>query len=274
MELRGSNPRTLTRIGSGGRILPVMPIRRQNLHNHTLFSDGRFEIHELIESARQAGLEGLGISDHFFTSKIYRGLQCEAWMSSIWPDYLEQTHKARDAHRQGPFRVWAGIEIDSCWERIGLPLERLPWAGINQLDYVLLEYVGEEDIGGMPINQLPALRKHCHVPIILAHPNIEKLDRKIPLQMLVEILRTNKIALEMTAGSRNPWFWAKRDPKPLARLELTIGVDVHDDLSEIAQIDKTLAFIEANGLTANLADPDSLKAARAAITPSPTLKFS
>ena len=41
-----------------------------NLHNHTTYSDGRFEPEEIVRAALDAGLTHIGISDHFRTAKL------------------------------------------------------------------------------------------------------------------------------------------------------------------------------------------------------------
>ncbi|MBF0499207.1 MAG: hypothetical protein HQM09_03700 [Candidatus Riflebacteria bacterium] len=238
-----------------------MACRKQNLHNHTQHSDGRFTLNEVLDAAVSAGLEGIGISDHFFTSKIFRGFTYASWKTVTWPDYLADTARAKTefAQKHPALKIWRGVEIDTCFERIGIDLPALPWSDINQLDYVLLEYVGESEPGGMPIARLPLLRMFCKVPMILAHPHIDRLEQAFSLTNLFDILHMNRIALELPAGSRNPWFWSRRDASHLSRIALTIGVDVHDDLSEIGAVAKTLEFLDRNGLTKQLADPETMR---------------
>ncbi|MFZ2958857.1 MAG: PHP domain-containing protein [Candidatus Ozemobacteraceae bacterium] len=238
-----------------------MACRKQNLHNHTRHSDGRFPVDDLLDAAVSAGLEGIGISDHFFTSKVFRGHARDVWMKTVWPRYLADIARAKmeSLQRRPGLKVWRGIEIDTCFARVGLEIHALPWSEINTLDYVLLEYVGEEESGGMSTAKLPLLRTFCNVPIILAHPHIERLERAFPLENFFEILRMNSIALELPAGSRNKWFWGRRDVSPLRRVPVTIGVDLHDDLSEVGALSSTLEFIDKNDLGKQLADPDSLK---------------
>lgn len=238
-------------------MMPPVPmtILRQNLHNHTTLSDGCLTPTQLVEAAQAAGLEGIGISDHFFTQKIYRLYGLGAYLEEYWPRYLREARQAKAAAPPG-LKVWVGAEIDACFERIGVDLPDLPWNEINTLDYVLFEYIGEFD-QAMPINRLGSLRKYCHIPIIMAHPNLDALEEQVPLEMFFEILSLNRIALELPGGTRNPWPWAKRDPGSLKRAHLTIGTDTHDCREDVGNIDKVLAFLKAHDLTQRLVDPDS-----------------
>ncbi|HNV71534.1 MAG TPA: hypothetical protein PKO06_17650, partial [Candidatus Ozemobacteraceae bacterium] len=150
---------------------------------------------------------------------------------------------------------------DSCLKRLGRTLETLPWSELNTLDYILVEYVGENDLGGLTLGDLEKLRRLCRVPLILAHPNIERLTESLPLNLIVEVLRRHHVALEIPAGTRNEWFWNRIDPAPLRRIALTIGTDTHHDLAEVADIERTLAFLTRTGLDKNLATPDTLASA-------------
>ncbi|MBI3037456.1 hypothetical protein HYY75_00195, partial [bacterium] len=121
----------------------------------------------------------------------------------------------------GSLKVWYGIEIDSCLRRVGVSLQELPWEDFNQLDYVLVEYVGEKEWEGLPLAEIVRMRKLCKIPMILAHPNIQSLEENFPLGILVEVMRRHNISLEITGGKRNPWVWGGRDVTPLGRINLS-----------------------------------------------------
>lgn len=231
--------------------------QRINLHNHTTFSDGRYTVPELVAEAARAGLEGIGISDHFYTRKVFRRLEPRAWLSSAWPAYLAEAARWRVGGSGLP-KVWFGVELDTCFERVEMTLDELPWAGINTLDYLLVEYVGEAEWGGMPVDGLAGLRGHCRIPVIVAHPAIDRLEDSLRLGPLCDMVRRFGYGLEMPGGSRNPWFWARRDVSVLRDLRLTIGTDTHERLGDVGEIGKCLSFLERNGLLDRLADPDRL----------------
>lgn len=232
-------------------------MRRINLHNHTKFSDGRYTVAEIVAEAVRANLEGVGISDHFYTGKVFRNLASDVWLASVWPKYLAEAEQWRAAGSKMP-KIWFGIELDSCLERVGMTLEELPWAGINTLDYLLIEYVGETEWGGAPLEMLDTLRCFCRIPVIVAHPAIDRLEDSLRLEPLCDMVRRSGYGLEMPGGSRNPWFWARRDVSVLRDLHLTIGTDTHERLGDVGDIGKCLAFLERSGLLDRIADPDRL----------------
>mgnify|MGYP001567057814 CR=1 FL=1 len=231
--------------------------KKINLHNHTQFSDGGYSPEEIVNAAVQARLDDVGISDHFYTQKVFHGLSLEVYLGSVWQEYLKFARRTQQIPNPA-IKVWVGIEIDSCFRRVGKTLEALPWNEINTLDYVLMEYIGETDGGGLPISELGKLRALCQIPLVLAHPNIEHLTETVPLHGLVEVLRMHRIALEIPGGSRNHWYWNEFDPTPLSRLSLTIGTDTHEDITQVGAVDKALAFLQKHSLEKNLGDPGSL----------------
>jgi len=224
-------------------------MRRINLHNHTTFSDGSYCISEIINAAINANLDQVGISDHYFTSKIFQGWTYEHWYNNKWKEYIRQLDILVDKFSD-KISVLKGIEIDSCEDRLQNDIKNLPWNDISRnLDYILIEYVGEQNRGGMPIDKLKDIRNLCELPIILAHPDIDFLNCTLPIDRLFGILRELNIAIEIPAGSRNKWYWHKYNPDLLRNLKLSIGSDTHRDISEVGNIDKTLIFLEDNRLS-------------------------
>jgi DNA polymerase (family 10)/histidinol-phosphatase (PHP family) len=230
-------------------------MRRTNLHNHTRFSDGRFTAADIIAAAQDAGLHGVGISDHFFTRKVFRHQDLGEYLAGPWQGYLRERMRWQ-ATPPARLRVWWGIELDSCLDRVGCGLEDLPWRELNALDFLLIEYVGE-NLGGLTLEDLAALREVCTIPVILAHPDLDRLTESLPFSEVSAILQRSEIALELPGGSRNPWFWHRYDPQLLRDLRLAIGCDVHDRLEEVGATGKTERFLEQNGLLAQVVDPDT-----------------
>ncbi len=226
---------------------------KMNLHNHTEFSDGSFSADDIVNFAINSGLDMIGISDHFFTSKIFWDYSYQEWIEVNWGRYLLMLENVTSWFSHKKIRILKGIEIDSCEERLQVKLESLPWKDINgRLDYVLVEYVGETHIGGMKLEDLGRIRELCQIPIILAHPDIDFLKLALPLDKVFGILRQYDIALEIPAGYRNQWFWNNNDPKLLQDLTLSIGSDTHDDLAQAGDIYRTLEFLQKNNLADNL----------------------
>ena len=117
-----------------------------NLHTHTVFSDGKDTMEEIIDAAIAAGLDSIGISDHSYTA-------CDESYCMKEGNY--------DAYRQALLRmkqqyasqipVYAGLELDA--------MSQIDTAG---LDYVIAS-VHYLDCGVeiCPIDESMPLQKRC-----------------------------------------------------------------------------------------------------------------
>src|SRR5205823_6926502 len=74
-------------------------------HNHTLRSDGKASLEEMVRAARDLGFSYIGISDHSQSAFYAQGLKV--------PDLLEQESEIRSVQEKYPdIRVFWGIESD------------------------------------------------------------------------------------------------------------------------------------------------------------------
>lgn len=110
-------------------------------HNHSRWSDGRSSIAEIVEAARLAGLDEVGISDHY---TLFPDGRQEDWTMerARLPEYVADVLSAR---AQGPI-VRLGIEADyfpETWDEIPAILENHPF------DYVIGSV---HFLGGFPID--------------------------------------------------------------------------------------------------------------------------
>lgn len=213
-----------------------------------MFSDGSFLPEEIISAAIRSGIDLIGISDHFFTTKIYHEFSYRQWLESFWPKYLYSLDQLK-SYFSGQITVAAGIEIDSCLRRSVGSLENFPWSEINErLDYVLVEYVGESRWDGLPVAQLPEIRDFCEIPVILAHSDLDAVGQNFALPDFFAILKKNNIALEIVSGKRNRWFWDHHDVSLLQGINIALGTDTHRDIDEVGNLQQGLSFIEQHQL--------------------------
>ncbi|MGM0600153.1 MAG: PHP domain-containing protein [Candidatus Rifleibacteriota bacterium] len=225
---------------------------RQNLHNHTLFSDGAFLPEEIITTAISADLEIIGISDHFYTSKVYYEFNYDQWLDKLWDKYVHCLKQLKQYYSE-QIKVVAGVEIDSCLRRTTGDIDKIPWHKINtDLDYVLLEYIGESRFQGAPLTELETYKSRCEKPLILAHSDLKAIQKHTPLNDFFSILKQLKITLEIPSGERNKWFWNELDPALLAGVQLSIGTDTHRNIEEAANIGCAYDFLEQNNLLPQL----------------------
>jgi len=93
---------------AGAARLPVLVAStdiRGELHAHTTASDGANSIEEMVDAARDRGLEYMGISDHSQSLKIAGGLS----ESALWEQirYIDKLNERLDG-----FRVLKSAEVD------------------------------------------------------------------------------------------------------------------------------------------------------------------
>jgi len=117
-----------------------------NLHTHTVYSDGKDTMEEIITAAMAAGLDSIGISDHSHTP-------CDesyCMKKDSYPQYLQDVMRLK-AQYASRIPVYAGLELDA--------MSRVDTAG---LDYVIAS-VHYLDCGVeiCPLDESPAVQKAC-----------------------------------------------------------------------------------------------------------------
>ncbi|RLF48430.1 MAG: histidinol-phosphatase [Thermoplasmata archaeon] len=221
-----------------------------NLHNHTTYSDGKFTPEDIVEAAVDFGLSHVAITDHYRTAKV----------KSIDAEELRYyTAHIRDLGKkyEGKIRVLVGVEIDSCPERTNL--YALPYALLNDLDFVLFEYVQDDDNGGMPLWQLLKFIKRIRVPVGLAHNDIAKNFANVRADVFVRLLSVHGIFIELCSSLRNSKFgrqyyhYAERFfDFARGKVLLSIGSDTHNRLSDVGNIEDAVRFVRKLGLVHDL----------------------
>jgi histidinol-phosphatase (PHP family) len=97
-------------------------IRLTSYHNHTTWSDGTATLAEMIEGARKAGLDELGISDHFALGPGNRRYTWAMAPESL-DDYVAEIQQAMKNTNGLTIRL--GLEVDYFPETIELVKTRL-----------------------------------------------------------------------------------------------------------------------------------------------------
>ncbi len=222
-----------------------------NLHNHTTFSDGRFSPREIIVAGIEGGLTHIGITDHYMTSKV-DSIPVEAL-----PIYTQEIRTLAEEF-QGDIKVLSGVEIDSCKTRTDF--SKIHYDDLNQLDFVLFEYVQNDIWNGMPLWELLGIRENITCPVGLAHNDIGKNFSHTRYDELIAVLESNNIFIELCPSLRNSklnkpyyhfaegFFSSLRDSDVL----ISIGTDTHINLKNVGNIGGAVDFIERYGLEDNL----------------------
>ncbi|MFW9914822.1 MAG: PHP domain-containing protein [Candidatus Thorarchaeota archaeon] len=230
---------------------------RINMHNHTVFSDGSYKAIEIVHMAEEGcSLDVVGICDHYQTEKV--------WDYSIpfqnIPEYIEHIRKVGDMKRTA-IRVLCGLEIDFSPRSPGFR-ERLTadfLDTLNQVDFLLFEYVNSEIWEGFPLAKLLEVRPQLEIPVGIAHCEFQRdlwsgeQDNRILFD-----LADASIFLELAPGSRNRAF-TPVGPLPYYRLaeglfievrenniplKFSIGTDTHSDLSQVCDITDAEEFLD------------------------------
>ncbi len=105
-------------------------------HNHTTWSDGFHTPEGLIKKAIKLGFSEVGITDHYYTLKG----EVNCVTDENIDEYLNMIYDLREIYCE-KISVLAGLEIDT--SAFNLYRSMLPFSKLNELDYVLFEYVDD-----------------------------------------------------------------------------------------------------------------------------------
>lgn len=226
----------------------------QNLHNHTTFSDGKYSPEDVVKAAIKAKLETIGISDHYKTRKLKSG---SVTPENI-PEYLESIRALKEKYSR-QIRVLAGIEIDSSLLRTNYT--EMPFNEINRCDYALMEYIDDNDMLGLCLDEFLKLRPLFTCKIGLAHCDVEKHFGRENYDRLLDVLEKHEIFIEMCPSKRNarwgttPYYLVAEeffDKIASRNIFVSIGTDMHDELSEVANVTHAVDFMRFGRLQKNL----------------------
>ncbi len=222
-----------------------------NLHNHTTFSDGRYPPREIIEAGIEFGLTHIAITDHYMTKKVdsipFNGLM----------DYINEIRVLAEEF-QDEIKVLCGAEIDACKERTDF--SKMQYDDLNNLDFVLFEYVQNDIWNGIPLWEVLRIRENIARPVGLAHNDIGKNFSHARYDELIGVLEPNSIFIELCPNLRNSklnkpyyhfaegFFSNLRDTKVL----ISIGTDTHNNIKNVGNIGDAVDFIQRFGLEDNL----------------------
>lgn len=231
---------------------------KMNLHNHTIFSDGAFKMEDIINAAYIGGLDIIGISDHYETSKT--GLHVK---KTDLESYFENIKKLQQEYK-GKIKIVSGLEIDSSISRCDF--NSFPKWAYNHLDFLLFEYINMPQYDGLNIEKFIEIRKKIPVKVGLAHTDIANAFAKIHPMLLIKILRDNNIFLEITGGQRNklknPVTGLKQNPwknymswiidATEQGVKLSVGTDCHNSLNDVIDIKEPYNFLIKSNLLKRL----------------------
>jgi histidinol phosphatase-like PHP family hydrolase len=213
-----------------------------NLHAHTTFSDGQFSPENIVEKAVEDSLTHIAITDHFETSKV------ASLKTSDFDRYLS-TIRNLGGKYDGTIEVLAGVEIDANPDRCDL--RNLPFDLLNELDLVLFEYVNDQWRGGASLEELDGVLSKISVPCGLAHCDIKlSFPGKGPTE-LADLLSSSGLFVELNTACpyrRGGMTFYEQAEDVIrhfgGRVRLSIGTDVHRQLSEVSNVQSVHSFVK------------------------------
>jgi len=222
-----------------------------NLHNHTTWSDGLYPPETLIKAAILGGLTHVGISDHFYTDKLFPSGAC---VSADRIDAYVAELRDLAARYAGRIEVLVGIEVDwSARTRMRLPrlLERAA-----QFDYFLFEYVQDEAWAGGTLGSLLSIRVQIPRPVGLAHNDLcVTLIPPYTPQELAGLLAEHAIFVELSTApatvnyrATDPDHIVLWDALAQSRVRFSVGSDTHAAIDQVADVADAHRFLEGRGL--------------------------
>ena len=235
----------------------VMDIKRHNLHIHSTMTDGSLEPEDIVMIADENNMDIIGICDHAFSKKLSQ----ERQVSYRLEYYINNLDRINSYSKK--VKLIKGIEIDVSRD-YGTDPARLPYNKLNDLDYILFEYVnsGMEwwgHVDGRDIYEIIKIRDKIKVPLGLAHNDIQKnFDGRE--EEIARLLGENDIFLELnqSEGKRNlrdgKNYFEHFSYKLIENLaeysvKVVVGTDMHEYKKSIYSIDAALDFIKSNDLS-------------------------
>jgi histidinol phosphatase-like PHP family hydrolase len=218
-----------------------------NLHTHTTFSDGDFTPEQIVLAAETNHLTHIGISDHLMTTK------CNSLYAGELENYIDVLRGLQDEFPG--IEVLAGVEVDTNPRHCDLAA--LPLDLLNELDYVLFEYVEMDE--GTSLDDLEPLLSQIEVPCGLAHNDIEMNFGPWPPDSVARHIASFGVFVEINTAwpykRDGVWYWEKAEryyQEFKGKVLVSVGTDVHHSLAEVYNLDRAYHFLKRNGLLDDL----------------------
>lgn len=232
-----------------------MEFPRINLHTHTIFSDGKNNIKDIVNKALELGINYLAITDHF-TNSWKSGIMTNLDSRDKIEDYLNEISECQKflIDNNKSLRLFKGIEVDL--SSSANYIKRL--INPTKFDIIILEYLETPEGIAFVRNLIDQWKKSVSPPkdfplIGLAHfdPSNFIYDS---LNVLIQFLKDYNIFFEF--NSRYPQYYSWRNEMFFKKLKefnilVAIGSDSHSSRSLDNILDPQI-MIKAYNLESNL----------------------
>lgn len=161
-----------------------------DLHNHSTWSDGDSTPEQIIVNAINKGINIIGISDHYSTIK------CPSVYNEELREYMKEINALKEKYKE-QIKVLCGIEI--CTRSSWRTQEELPLAELNELDYVLIEYV-DYFSDSIRFKDIKQFTKGITVQRGLAHTSLVELGETYGFEEVLKVLQEENIFWELNVN--------------------------------------------------------------------------
>ncbi len=135
---------------------------RCSLHNHSNFSDGASSLADMVRAGKAAGLEILGISDHWVVPP-FEGSDSEEWSMDLsrLDEYVDTLLKLKKEYESDSFVLKIGLEVDFFFENVHDVVKNLQ---TYPLDYMIgsVHYSGNFSVDHDSSDWLPLSEEERH----------------------------------------------------------------------------------------------------------------
>jgi len=224
-----------------------------NIHNHTVFSDGRGTVQDYVLFAREKKISRFGVSDH-----ALHGLLPGSCITTpgVLSEYLEELSRAEKSGKKGlSIRIFKGLEvplesIENLFGKLG--------DGVFHLEYMLVE---SYDVWNpRAIGILDGFKEKFGLKVVsIAHPIFSG-----SVDEIVTVLAKCGICVELNSGHRTfaipgQGIYFKRIIRE--GIPMTFGSDSHS-FERLDDLDASLDFYSKSCKAAAVdADADAVEAA-------------
>lgn len=194
---------------------------RGDFHMHTVWSDGRNTVREMVEAARQKGFHYIAITDHTQSSSIANGNTPEQLLEEI--EEIESVAAEFD-----DIKVLKGAEVDILSDgSLDMPFEVL-----DRLDWIVCSIHSGFNQPGQQITDRVVTAFKTGYPNVFAHPTGRILGERAPyeidLEQVIAAAQRYDVRLELNASPyrldlTSYWLRAARD----AGVGIVISTDSH-----------------------------------------------
>ncbi|HEX5734370.1 MAG TPA: DNA polymerase/3'-5' exonuclease PolX [Blastocatellia bacterium] len=194
---------------------------RGDFHMHTVWSDGRNTVREMVEAARQKGFHYIAITDHTESSSIANGNTPEQLLEEI--EEIESVAAEFD-----DIKVLKGAEVDILSDgSLDMPFEVL-----DRLDWIVCSIHSGFNQPGQQITDRVVTAFKTGYPNVFAHPTGRILGERAPyeidLEQVIAAAQRYDVRLELNASPYrldldSYWLRAARD----AGVGIVISTDSH-----------------------------------------------